>query len=66
MFNKGLKETISSGSKSEGLDLPGSDFDVMLLSKRFKVFEGTDNIYDIDCALALETNIAQSTRICSA
>lgn len=30
---------ISSGSKAEGLDLPGSDFDLMLLIKLWEVYE---------------------------
>jgi predicted nucleotidyltransferase len=33
---------ISSGSKAEGLDLPGSDFDVMIISKRINVYERDD------------------------
>ncbi|CAC5411071.1 unnamed protein product [Mytilus coruscus] len=60
-FNKSLEiETISSGSKSEGLDLPGSDFDVMILLKKFKVFECADNMHDIGCTLTLDTNNAHS------
>lgn len=31
--------SLSSGSKAEGLDLPGSDFDMMYVSKHYKVYE---------------------------
>ena len=33
---------ISSGSKAEGLDLPGSDFDVMLINNYIHVYELED------------------------
>ena len=33
---------ISSGSKAEGLDLPGSDFDVMLINEDIHVYELND------------------------
>jgi predicted nucleotidyltransferase len=32
----------SSGSKAEGLNLPGSDFDVMLINKHINVYERDD------------------------
>lgn len=34
-----IKTCISSGSKAEGLDLQGSDYDTMFLSNRFRVNE---------------------------
>lgn len=37
LSNDNEYELISSGSKVEGLDLPGSDFDVMLLLKSWEV-----------------------------
>ena len=41
---------ISSGSKAEGLDLPGSDFDMMLINKNIHVYEHDDilsNYHDL-------------------
>lgn len=32
-------KVISSGSRAEGLDLPGSDFDVMICDERFPVYD---------------------------
>ncbi|XP_052098891.1 uncharacterized protein LOC127733600 [Mytilus californianus] len=49
-------ELISSGSKSEGLDLHGSDFDVMTLHKYLKVYE---NIDSSGFAVNIDTNNAQ-------
>jgi hypothetical protein len=34
-----INNAISSGSKAEGLDLPGSDFDVMICDERFPVYD---------------------------
>jgi hypothetical protein len=47
---------ISSGSKAEGLDLPGSDFDVMLINKDINVYERVDvlsNYHDLKTKLNL-------------
>ncbi|CAC5377418.1 unnamed protein product [Mytilus coruscus] len=44
------KYIIPSGSKAEGLNLPGSDIDIMLISKKYIVYESK-----------LETDIARST-----
>ncbi|CAG2214924.1 unnamed protein product [Mytilus edulis] len=49
-------ELISSGSKSEGLDLHGSDFDLMTLQKLFKVYE---NIDSSGFCITIDTNNAQ-------
>ncbi|XP_071171140.1 cyclic GMP-AMP synthase-like receptor 2 [Mytilus edulis] len=49
-------ELISSGSKSEGLDLHGSDFDLMTLQKLFKVYE---NIDSSGFVITIDTNNAQ-------
>jgi hypothetical protein len=41
---------ISSGSKAEGLNLPGSDFDVMFINKNINVYEREDvlsNYHDL-------------------
>ena len=48
--------TISSGSKAEGLDLPGSDFDLMLVNKNIHVYEFDDilsNYHDLRTQLNL-------------
>ena len=48
--------TISSGSKAEGLNLPGSDFDVMCISKNIHVYEPEDvlsNCHDLKTKPAL-------------
>lgn len=37
--NKKQYSVISSGSKAEGLNLPGSDFDIMILIKEYEVYE---------------------------
>ncbi|VDI26682.1 Hypothetical predicted protein [Mytilus galloprovincialis] len=37
--NKKQCSVISSGSKAEGLNLPGSDFDIMILIKEYEVYE---------------------------
>ena len=47
---------ISSGSKAEGLNLPGSDFDVMLINKDINVYERVDvlsNYHDLKTKLNL-------------
>ena len=47
---------ISSGSKAEGLDLPGSDFDLMLVNKNIHVYEFDDilsNYHDLRTQLNL-------------
>ncbi|CAC5365853.1 unnamed protein product [Mytilus coruscus] len=44
------KYIIPSGSKAEGLNLPGSDIDIMLISKKYIVYESK-----------LETDTARST-----
>ena len=47
---------ISSGSKAEGLNLPGSDFDVMLINKDINVYERVDvlsNYHDLRTKLNL-------------
>jgi 4-hydroxy-L-threonine phosphate dehydrogenase PdxA len=41
---------ISSGSKAEGLNLPGSDYDVMFINKDINVYERDDvlsNYHDL-------------------
>ena len=48
--------TISSGSKAEGLNLPGSDFDVMCINKNIHVYEPEDvlsNCHDLKTKPAL-------------
>ena len=50
---------ISSGSKAEGLNLPGSDFDVMFINKHIHVYELHDvlsNYHDLrtKCNLVLD------------
>ena len=48
--------TISSGSKAEGLNLPGSDFDVMCINKNIHVYEPEDvlsNYHDLKTKPAL-------------
>ena len=48
--------TISSGSKAEGLNLPGSDFDVMFINKHINVYEREDvlsNYHDLRTKLNL-------------
>jgi hypothetical protein len=37
-FGDNAWHTISSGSKAEGLDLPGSDFDVMHVNKNIMTY----------------------------
>ncbi|XP_063409119.1 uncharacterized protein LOC134692591 [Mytilus trossulus] len=39
IYDIGLKNTITSGSKGEGLDLKGSDIDVMYIDRYFEVYE---------------------------
>ena len=49
-FGDNAWHTISSGSKAEGLDLPGSDFDVMHVNKNIHVYEFDDilsNYHDL-------------------
>ncbi|CAG2235554.1 unnamed protein product [Mytilus edulis] len=50
-------ECISSGSKTEGLDLPGSDIDIMLLMKKLEVYENKpedkEDVIILDTANAL-------------
>ncbi|CAC5389934.1 unnamed protein product [Mytilus coruscus] len=51
---------LSSGSKGEGLNLNGSDFDVMLFDLRFKVYESERvAVQDHDCVLVMETEDTQ-------
>ncbi|XP_052081082.1 uncharacterized protein LOC127719084 [Mytilus californianus] len=49
-------EFISSGSKAEGLDLPGSDFDLMFLLKFWEVYEYTPK--DKEDVIMLDTKNA--------
>ena len=53
--NNGL-HIISSGSKAEGLDLPGSDFDVMYVNKNIHVYE-FDDILSIYHDLRTQNNL---------
>lgn len=39
MVNQMFLEYISSGSKAENFNLPGSDFDLIILWKLWKVYE---------------------------
>ncbi|CAG2221770.1 unnamed protein product [Mytilus edulis] len=50
--------SISSGSKAEGLDLKGSDYDAMLLMNIFRVYESLNDVhYDLDNAsLVMDTH----------
>ncbi|VDI82800.1 Hypothetical predicted protein [Mytilus galloprovincialis] len=50
------REVISSGSKAEGLDLPGSDLDMMFCLKSWKVYE--DKPKDKENVLLLDTDNA--------
>ncbi|CAG2226743.1 unnamed protein product [Mytilus edulis] len=51
-------ECISSGSKAEGLDLPGSDLDLMILYKDFVVSEKPGD--DEDGSFILDTDNASN------
>ncbi|XP_071142023.1 uncharacterized protein [Mytilus edulis] len=50
--------SISSGSKAEGLDLKGSDFDQMYVFEPFRIFESLNDVhYDPDnVPLVMDTN----------
>ncbi|VDI14514.1 Hypothetical predicted protein [Mytilus galloprovincialis] len=56
---------ISSGSKGEGLDLKGSDFDIMHIFPFFKVFESDKDIKPVKdyCLMTLVMNI-EDTQPC--
>lgn len=49
---------ISSGSKAEGLDLKGSDFDQMILPNFIRVYENLDDVeyYSGKTILVMDTN----------
>lgn len=51
---------LSSGSKAEGLDLPGRDFDIMMLFKLWEVYE--DKPKDNEDVLMLDPDTV--TRFC--
>ena len=62
-----FKFQISSGSKSEGLDLKGSDIDVMFINQNFKVYESErDNFQAQRAALIMDTTETHPcfTRLC--
>ncbi|XP_063423796.1 uncharacterized protein LOC134707720 [Mytilus trossulus] len=51
---------LSSGSKGEGLNLNGSDLDVMFFDQRFKVYESErEAVQNHDCVLVMETEDTQ-------
>ncbi|CAC5363990.1 unnamed protein product [Mytilus coruscus] len=43
----GTKFCITSGSKGEGLNLRGSDFDIMMVAYKFKVYESERNYREV-------------------
>ncbi|CAC5365854.1 unnamed protein product [Mytilus coruscus] len=58
------KYLISGGSKAEGLDLPGSDLDIMLISKKYIVYRSkTETVYRLSSInkhiLIIDTDNAQ-------
>ncbi|XP_071128167.1 uncharacterized protein [Mytilus edulis] len=56
IFDDSSYAIISSGSKAEGLDLPGSDYDIMFLAKNWLVYETKPN--DDDDVIVLDTDNA--------
>lgn len=56
IFDDSSSAIISSGSKAEGLDLPGSDYDIMFLVKSWLVYETKPS--DDEDVIVLDTDNA--------
>ncbi|CAG2251523.1 unnamed protein product [Mytilus edulis] len=56
IFDDSSSAIISSGSKAEGLDLTGSDYDIMFLAKNWLVYETKPN--DDEDVIVLDTDNA--------
>lgn len=59
IFQNDFKATFkSSGSKAEGIDLEGSDYDQMLFLKSLRVYESLDNgqSYPVTLPFVMETS----------